>query len=110
MVERKDMKHIVTVLLVASLCAIGMVAAATKINLTGQDEYGETMSHIILQKPDIFSGHILPTKTGLSIVTNEGTFLLRGVDLDEMIGRQVRVSGVLRDQHLFAVSVDVEAL
>lgn len=87
-----------------------MVATATKKTLKGQDEYGETMSHIILQKPDVFAGHISPSKTGLSIVTNEGTFLLRGVDLDEMIGRQVRVTGVLRDQHLFAVRVDLEAM
>jgi len=101
------MKHIVTVLFVASLCAFGMVATATKINSSSQGAYGETMSHIILQKPNVFSGLVLETKGGLSFTTNRGTFLLRGAELENLVGKKVRVTGVIVDQSILAVQVDV---
>lgn len=101
------MKHIVTVLLVASLCAFGMVATATKVTSTGQGEYGETMSHIILQQPLTFSGHVFETESGPVMAMNQGTFLLRGVDLDGMVGKNIQVTGVIRGQSIFAVKVDI---
>jgi len=103
------MIHIVTVLLVASLCAFGMVAAATKSNSPATGEYGETMSHLILQERSVLSGLVLETKQGLSITTNRGTFLLKGANLSGFVGKNVWVSGVIRDQSIFAVRVDVKS-
>lgn len=101
-----QMKHIVTVLLVASLCAFTMMAVAEKLNSSGSKEYGETLSHLILQEQSVFSGLVLKTNRGIGITTNRGTFLLKGIDLGEYVGKNVQVSGVMRDVSIFVLKID----
>lgn len=100
------MKHIVTVLLVASLCAFGMMAVAEKVNSPDSREYGDTMSRLILHDQCVFSGLVLETKRGIAITTNRGTFLLKGIELGALVGKNVRVTGVIRDESIFAVRVN----
>jgi hypothetical protein len=100
------MKHIVTALLVASLCAFGMVAVAEKIGSSDFQEYGETMSHLIFHEQGVFSGLVLETNRGIAITTNRGTFLLKGVGIGALVGKNVRVTGVIRDEAIFAVKID----
>lgn len=100
------MKHIVTVLLVASLCAFGMMALAEKIGPSGSHEYGEIMSRLIFHEQCIFSGLVLETNRGIAITTNRGTFLLKGLEARTLVGKNVRVTGVLRDQSIFAVKIN----
>ena len=100
------MKHIVTALLVASLCAFGMMAVAEKMGPSDSREYGETMSRLIFHEQSIFSGLVLETNRGIAITTNRGTFLLKGVELGSLVGKNVRVTGVIRDEAIFAVKVD----
>jgi hypothetical protein len=105
--EKRDisMKHIVTALLIASLCAFGLMAVAEKAETPGSSEYGETMSHLILHERSVFSGLILETNRGTAITTNRGTFLLKGLDLRELVGNNVRVTGVIRDGSIFALKI-----
>lgn len=100
------MKHIVTALLVASLCAFGMMAVAEKVGPSDSREYGETMSRLIFHEQSVFSGLVLETNQGIAITTNRGTFLLKGIELAAFVGKNVRVTGVIRDQAIFAVKVN----
>ncbi len=100
------MKHVVTALLVASLCAFGMMAVAEKGDSADSREYGETMSQLIFHEQSVFSGLIIETKRGLAMTTNRGTFLLKGVELGELVGKNVRVTGVIRDESIFAVKIN----
>ncbi len=99
------MKYIVTVLFVASLCAFGMIAVAEKSDSADSREYGDTMSHLIFHEQSVFSGLIIETKRGLAITTNRGTFLLKGVKVAEFVGQNVRVTGVIKDESIFAVKI-----
>jgi len=101
------MKHTVTTLLVASLCAFGMMAVAERVTSSDSREYGETMSHLILREQCIFSGLVLETKRGIAITTNRGTFLLIGKEIGAFVGKNVRVTGVIRDELIFAVKIDI---
>lgn len=101
------MKHIVTVLFAASFCALGMMAVAEKVTPHDSQEYGETMSHLILREQCILEGLVLETKRGISITTNRGTFLLKGIELDTLVGKNVRVTGVIRDKSIYAVKIDI---
>lgn len=103
---KNSMKHTVTALLAASFCAFGMMAVAEKVTPSDSREYGETMSHLILREQCILSGLVLETKRGIAITTNRGTFLLKGVEIDTLVGKNVRVTGVIRDESIFAVKID----
>ncbi|GAB6190822.1 hypothetical protein [Desulfocastanea catecholica] len=100
------MKHTVIALLAASFCAFGMMAVAEKVTPSDSHEYGETMSRLILREQCILSGLVLETKRGIAITTNRGTFLLKGVEIDTLVGKNVRVTGVIRDEAIFAVKID----
>jgi hypothetical protein len=101
------MKHTVTALLAASFCAFTMMAVAEKVTLSDSQEYGETLSHLILHEQCVLSGLVLETRRGIAITTNRGTFLLKGTELDTLVGKNVRVKGVIRDESIFAVKIDV---
>ena len=100
------MKHIVTALLVGSLCAFGMMAVAEKVGSAASREYGETMSNLIFHEQCVFSGLVIETNRGIAITTNRGTFLLKGVGIGALVGQNVRVTGVIRDESIFAVKID----
>ena len=100
------MKHIVTVLLFASVGAFGMMAVAEKNGPASSHEYGETMSDLIFHEQCILSGLVLETNRGIAITTNRGTFLLKGVEPKDLVGKNVRVTGVIRDQSIFAVKIN----
>lgn len=100
------MKCIVIVLFVASFCAIGMMAVAEKGTPSHSRAYGESMSRLIFHEQCIFSGLVLETKRGIAITTNRGTFLLKGIGTGSLIGKNVRVTGVIRDESIFAVKID----
>ena len=100
------MKHIVTALLVASLCAFGMMAVAEKVGPSDSREYGETMSRLIFHEQSVFSGLVLETNRGIAITTNRGTFLLKGKEPAAFVGKNVRVTGVIKDQAIYAVKIN----
>lgn len=100
------MKHIVTALLVASLCAFGMMAVAERAAPSDSREYGETMSRLIFHEQSVFSGLVLETDRGIAITTNRGTFLLKGMETAAFVGKNVRVTGVIKDQAIYAVKIN----
>ncbi len=103
------MKHIVTCLLLASFGAITMVAVAAKSDGAGTQNYGEPLSRIILQDECMFSGLVFQGERGIAITTNRGTFLLKGEDIEPLVGKKIRVKGVIRGESLLAVQVAVKS-
>ncbi|TKB27080.1 hypothetical protein FCL47_07835 [Desulfopila sp. IMCC35006] len=101
------MKHVVTALLVASLCAFGMMAVAEKNGPSDSRAYGETMSRLIFHEQSVFSGLVLETNRGIAITTNRGTFLLKGMEPAAFVGKNVRVTGVIKDQAIYAVKINI---
>lgn len=85
-----------------------MLAVAEKVDSPTIASYGESMSQLILREKGVFTGLVLKTKQGIGITTNRGTFLLKGAGLEGLIGKNVRVTGVIRDKAIFAVKVDVK--
>lgn len=71
--------------------------------------YGESLSHLILNEQVTFSGPVFRSAGGISINTQRGTFLLKGTTGDVLVGKNVRVSGVVRGKSIFAVSVTSES-
>ncbi len=100
------MRHIITVLLIASLCAFGMMAVAEKTGPTSSHEYGESMSRLIFQEQSVLSGLVHKTNRGIALATSRGTFLLKGSDPTALVGQNVRVTGVIREQSIFALKIN----
>jgi hypothetical protein len=101
------MKHTVAVLVMTSVCAFGMMAVAENVTPSDSREYDETMSRLILHEQCVFSGLVFETERGIAITTNRGTFLLKGVEMGALVGKNVRVTGVIRDESIFAVKIDI---
>lgn len=99
------MKHIVTCLLLASIGAIGMVAVAAKSDGVSSQDYGEPLTKLLLQQESMFSGLVFQGENGIAITTNRGTFLLKGEDIEPLVGKKIRVKGVIRGKSLLAVQV-----
>ncbi len=98
---------------VASLLSLLLVlhsAIAQKVVPTAYPEMGRSFSQIIIHERSMFSGLVLKTDEGIAITTNRGTFLLRGADLEELVGKNVLVTGVMRGGAIFAVKIDVVQL
>lgn len=102
------MKYVVSVLLIVSVCTSGPAAFAEKIESPAAPEYGETVSQLILQKRSVLSGPVSETKQGIVITTSRGTFLLKGANLEEFIGKNVRVTGVIRRGSVFPLKISSE--
>ena len=103
------MKHIVTCLLLASLGAMGMVAVAAKSDGVSNQDYGEPFAQLLLQQESMFSGLVFQGEHGIAITTNRGTFLLKGEDLEPLVGKKIRVKGVIRGESLVAMQVAVKS-
>lgn len=103
------MKHIVTCLLLASFGAMGMVAVAAKSDGVTPQDYGEPLSKLLMKEECMFSGLVFAGSSGIAITTNRGTFLLKGEGLEPLVGKKIRVKGVIRGESLLAVQVDVKS-
>ncbi|MFT5697913.1 MAG: hypothetical protein ACI8ZB_000767 [Desulforhopalus sp.] len=103
------MKHIVTCLLLASFGAMGMVAVAAKSDGVSSNNYGEPLSKLIMQQEAIFSGLVFEGEHGIAITTNRGTFLLKGEGIEPLVGKKIRVKGVIQGESLLAVQVAVKS-
>ncbi|MGW8195531.1 MAG: hypothetical protein ACWGOX_14835 [Desulforhopalus sp.] len=103
------MKYVVSVLLTAAICALAMAACAEEITESPvPPEYGESVSRLILQNRSVLYGPVSETKQGIVITTSRGTFLLKGADLEEFIGKNVRVTGVVRHGSVFPLKISTE--
>lgn len=101
------MKYIVVCLFMASLCSIGMVAVAQKITSSSNGSYGDSFSKLFINRQIAVSGVVFQSERGLAITTNTGTYLLKGTDGGHMVGRDIRVTGVIRGESIFAVKADI---
>lgn len=99
------MKHVVSVLLAASFGAFSMIAVAQKNNSVATEEYGDTISQLVMQEQSVISGLVIETKRGPAITGNRGTLLLKGDNMAAMVGENVRVTGVIRGGVLYPVKI-----
>lgn len=99
------MRHVVAILFVASLGACAMVAFAATHENTYSQEYGKTMSQLVLNQTSVISGLVIETQRGLAITSNRGTLLLKGLNISKFVGENVKVTGVIRGESFFAVRV-----
>lgn len=108
-ITMNTMKYIITILFAASLLTMGMVATAMNTAASGDDEYGESVEYLITTPTHVCTGLIIKTSQGMAITTNRGTFILRGPGVEKLAGKTVRVKGVLRDEVVFAMTIDVNS-
>ena len=101
------MKGIVIVLFGTSLLIATMVATAENKGVEDATAYEGGVEQIISLKPRYFTGLVLETARGVAITTNLGTFLLKGVGIENMVGKEVQVRGILRDGYLLAMNIEV---
>lgn len=99
------MKHVVTILLVASIGACSMIAFAERHSLVSLGEYGDTMSHLVLRQNSVLWGLVIETNRGVALTSNRGTLLLKGMDTENMVGETVKVSGVIRGDSFYALKI-----
>lgn len=99
------MKHVVTILLVASMGACAMIAFAERYGESYSQEYGDTMSNLLLNQNSVILGLVIETKRGIAITSNRGTLLLKGLNAESLVGETVKVAGVIRGESFFAVKV-----
>ncbi len=83
-----------------------MMVAAERIDPSDAGKCGETMSHLIAHEQCVFSGLVLKTNRGVAITTNRGTFLVKGIEIGDLVGQNVRVAGVIKDESIFAVGIN----
>lgn len=99
------MKHVVTILLVASIGACSMIALAERNHSFSSEEYGDTMSHLVLRQNSVLWGLVIETSRGVAITSNRGTLLLKGMKTEKMIGETVKVTGVIRGDSFYALKI-----
>jgi len=104
------MKHVVTLLLFASIAACSMIALAEKYHMNSYEEYGETMGLLLLPEKIEVGGVIVQTARGIGITGDKGTYLLKGAELEEMVGKKVKVTGVIRGDFILALKIVSQAV
>ena len=102
------MKSTCIALLLVVMCSAGAIALPKKTVVSDSSEYGAVLSQLIIQERSVFSGFVFKTEQGVAIMTDRGTFFLRGLDLEPLTGKNVLVTGALRGETIFAVKIDVE--
>lgn len=103
------MKNILGVIVIITTGALGFMIATPNADSSVPNNYGESMSNIILAERNVFSGLVFESKNGIAITTNRGTFLLKGANLKKLIGKKVLVNGVMRNGAIFAVKIAVRS-
>jgi len=93
--------------LVVTCCSVVVLALSQGAAIANSDEYGKVVSQLIIQERSVFSGRVFETAQGVAIMTETGTFFLKEQDLELLLGKNVRVTGALREKIIFAVKIDV---
>ncbi len=99
------MRHVVIILLVASIGACSMIAFAERHHSIYSEEYGDTMSHLVLRQKSVLWGLVIETNRGVAITSNRGTLLLKGMDTENLVGETVKVTGVIRGDSFYALKI-----
>lgn len=101
------MRYIILILFGASVLTITMVATADNKGVEEATAYGGGVEQILSLKPRYYNGLVFKTAGGIAITTNLGTFLLKGVGVKNMVGKEVQVRGILRDGYLLAMDIEI---
>jgi len=86
---------------------ITMVATADNRGVEEATAYEGGVEQIMSLKPRNYTGLVFETAGGIAITTNLGTFLLKGIGVKNMVGKEVQVRGILRDGYLLAMDIKV---
>lgn len=95
------MKKLLTVLMMACITISAASALATSAPAK-KDAQKNTNVQIVeegeIVAPQLFTGLIKQTDTGLMLETAEGSYPLEGLNLQEMIDREVIITGVVKGE------------
>lgn len=103
------MKYFNIFLFVASFCILAVLAPAHRTASNAVSDYSEGTSGLFIKERSVFTGMVYETPQGVAITTNRGTFLLKGADLQKLVGKNVLVTGVVRNGSIFAMKIDVKS-
>ena len=106
------MKKIVSVLLTGSLLMAGSMSfASTEAPATVEAKKAEIKAKIESMQQS-FSGLVTKTEKGLILETADGKYLLEGLSLEEIIGKEVYVTGVVENKNdtdvIYVVKADLK--
>jgi hypothetical protein len=111
-----NMKNIFAVMLVTALTSTSGIAFASSPT-TAVETVTESSAAVAIESnlekiQQSFSGLVKKTDNGLVLETVDGTYQLKGLSLDEIIGKEVYVTGVVKsDQEestIYVVKADVK--
>ena len=107
------MKKIVAVLLTGSLIMAGSLSFASTQAPAGAVEAKKAeIKAKIESMQQSFSGLVTKTEKGLILETAEGKYLLEGLSLEEIIGKEVYVTGVVENKDetdvIYVVKADLK--
>ncbi len=106
------MKRIVSVLLTGSLLMAGSLAFASTEKPAPIETKKAEIKAKIESMQQSFSGLVTKTEKGLVLETAEGKYLLEGLSLDEIIGKEVFVTGVVENKKdanvIYVVKADLK--
>jgi len=103
------MRYITLFLFVISLCSLAVLGSVNNTASNAVSNYGETASGLFIKERSVFTGLVFETPQGIAITTSRGTFLLKGADLERLVGKNVLVTGVVRNGSIFAMRIDVKS-
>ena len=87
----------VSAALIASLITAGSMAMASTGNPASIEAKKTEIKAKIASMQQSFSGLVTRTEKGLILETSEGTYMLEGLSLEEIIGKEVYVTGVVKN-------------
>jgi hypothetical protein len=108
-----NMKKTLSVIVVSALVAVGSSAFASSTPSKPVVEDPQTTIQTSVEKlQQSFSGLVKKTETGLVLETKDGEYMLKGLSLEEIIGKEVLVTGVVKSENdaniIYVVKADVQ--
>lgn len=106
------MKKLLTILMIACLTvsSASFVAASTPAKTENQaDTNVQIVKEGEIVAPKLFTGFVKQTDTGLMLETAQGSYPLEGLNLQEMIDKEVTITGVMKGEQDNSVIFVVKA-
>jgi hypothetical protein len=107
------MKKTLSVIVISAFIAAGSSAFASSTPSKPVVEDPQTTIQTSIEKlQQSFSGLVKKTDTGLILETKDGEYMLKGLSLEEIVGKEVLVTGVVKSENeantIYVVKADVK--
>lgn len=107
------MKKTLSVIVISAVVAVSSSAFASSTPSKPVTEAPQTTIQTSIEKmQQSFSGLVKKTDTGLILETKDGAYILKGLSLEEIVGKEVFVTGVVKSENeantIYVVKADVK--